>query len=478
MLARAGALIDLVAQPVYVWLFGLASFGLYAVLWATVNLIENIADLGMTGALQRTVPQATDDREAARALGTALVAGVLPCVAIAAMVSIFAPEVAPLFNVAARDAALLTGAIRLFAWALPLWAFVEIATSALRARRVFGAEIRLRIFWEQVIRLGLALALWPVFGTITALLVAHLASLAIVALLCVRLLARHYDLRALAGWHGETVRAGLAVLPAQAVARAFGDAPPIALNALLPGAAGATAGGLYVIARKLSSVVQLVRTGFAYVLAPLASAAARGGVEAVRPIYAFATRMAVALALPLGLVLAASADALLALYGAGAETARGALIVLILTRTAEAVIGAAQPVQQVIGSYRGQIGTSLIGLVVAAIAAALLVPASPITGMALAVSLGVLVAALAPLALLWRSGLDPFAPPFARAALIALAVGFAAAAIAVALPPRAWSPPAILPIALAALWASVRLALPADDRSTFGATGRRLGLTR
>ena len=41
----------------------------------------------------------------------------------------------------------------MFAWALPLWTFIEIATSAARARRAFGPEIRLRIFWEQIARI-------------------------------------------------------------------------------------------------------------------------------------------------------------------------------------------------------------------------------------------------------------------------------------------------------------------------------------
>jgi hypothetical protein len=52
-LARMGALIEAVAQPLYTWLFGLATYGLYVALWAAVNLIANIVDLSMTNALQR-----------------------------------------------------------------------------------------------------------------------------------------------------------------------------------------------------------------------------------------------------------------------------------------------------------------------------------------------------------------------------------------------------------------------------------------
>ena len=44
LLARIGGLIEVVSQPLYVWMFGLASFGLYTVLWAAINLFENIFD--------------------------------------------------------------------------------------------------------------------------------------------------------------------------------------------------------------------------------------------------------------------------------------------------------------------------------------------------------------------------------------------------------------------------------------------------
>ena len=32
-LSRAGALIEALAQPLYIWLFGLATYGVYVVLW-------------------------------------------------------------------------------------------------------------------------------------------------------------------------------------------------------------------------------------------------------------------------------------------------------------------------------------------------------------------------------------------------------------------------------------------------------------
>lgn len=486
LLARLGGVIDVVSQPVYVWLFGLAGYGIYAVLWAAVNLIENIADLGMTSSLQRVVPQAKDERAAVVALRSALLIGVLPCLIVAGAISLLAPHVAPLFNAAPKDQTALVEAVRLFAWALPLWAFVEISTSALRARRVFGAEIRLRIFWEQLIRLVLAATLYAAGLGIMALFVAHLTSLAIICLLSIRLLARQYDLRLF--FRGplidpvffETFRAGLAILPANAVARLFGDAPPIFLNALIPGAAGATAAALYTIARKVSSVVQLVRTAFAYVLAPLASAAAHGGKAEVQPIYAFATRLALAIVVPLGFVMAAGGEAILGLFGRGADAAHAALVVLILARMTEAVFGSAVPVQQVIGGYRAQVIASAIGLAAAAAIGWPLVERYGLTGMALATSTGFIIAAIIPLFQLHRyDSIHPFEPPFARMALRTVLIalpGLALAIPAAKIQPDVLQFPIVTLIAAASIWATCRFALPKADRAALGKAGRRLRL--
>src|SRR3546814_5594918 len=73
-------------------MFGLAGYGLYAVLWAAVNLLENIFDLGMTSAMQCTVPQSASGADAAAALRTAMVFGVGPCILVAALVAVFAAD--------------------------------------------------------------------------------------------------------------------------------------------------------------------------------------------------------------------------------------------------------------------------------------------------------------------------------------------------------------------------------------------------
>lgn len=485
MLARMGALVEVVSQPIYVAMFGLAGFGLYAVLWSAVNLLENIFDLGMTSALQRTVPQAKDDSEALCALRAALLVGVLPCAAVACIIFLYAPQIAPLLNVRPEDEALLVPAVRLFVWALPLWALVEVATSAVRARHVFGAEIRLRIFWEQLIRLVLALVFWGIGWGLSGLFIAHMCSLLATAMLSIRLLARHYPLRGMGQgrWFGsmfvQTAQAGLAVLPANVLARLFGDAPTIILNQLLPGAAGAKIAGLFTIGRKISSIVQVVRTAFVYVLAPLASSALRNDIAQVRAIYGYATRLITVIVLPLAMVLSGGVLPLLAMFGTEARGARVAVLLLIAGRALEAVVGISVPVQQVASTHQRQIVASLSGFVIACIAGWMLVGFDALGGVSAAVAIGLVSAALIPMIQLWRfDHIQPFDAGFLRLLGISLlggAGGMALALLSGALPN--WIALPLLPLlAGGAIWASARLALSAEDRHSLGKTGRRMRL--
>ena len=486
VLARLGAVVEIVAQPLYVLMFGLAGYGLYAVLWATVNLIENIFDMGMTSAMQRTVPQSASDAEAAAALRTAMLFGVGPCLVVAALVAAFAADLAPFLNVADHDRPLVVPAIRLFVWALPLWAFVEIATSAMRARMVFGAEIRLRIVWEQIMRLVFAGLFFAGGLGLKGLFIAHLCSLAITALLCARLLARYYRLADF--WRGgrgseierHTLWAGLSTLPSNIIARLFGDAPALILNLLLPGAAGAAAAGLFTIARKLSSVVQLVRTAFVYVMAPLAASAEREDRAQVADIYAYATRLIAAIALPLAAVLAAGSSSLLSLFGPQAHVAQAAVIILLFARAFEAVLGISMPVLQVVAAFRHQLTASLCGVIVALGAGWLIVGhLDALTGVTLAMSIGLVVMAATPmLQLAISEKLHPFDSRFPAVALRGTAITGAAGAMAL-LASRLPDPvalPLIVLIAAAAIWLAIRFTLPEGDRASLGKVGRTLRL--
>jgi O-antigen/teichoic acid export membrane protein len=486
VLARLGAVVEIVAQPLYVLMFGLTGYGLYAVLWATINLLENFFDVGMTSAMQRTVPQSASDAEAAAALRTAMIFGVTPCIIVAALIAAFAADLAPLFNVAPGDVPLVAPAIRLFIWALPLWAFVEIATSAMRARMVFGAEIRLRIMWEQILRLVFAALLFAAGFGLEGLFIAHLCSLAITAILCIRLLARYYSLADLwrGPWASETARqtfwAGLSILPSNIIGRLFGDAPTLILNQLLPGATGAAAAGLFTIARKLSSVVQLVRIAFTYVIAPLAASAEREDRAQVADIYAYATRLISAIALPLAAVLAAGSSSLLSLFGSQAQVAQVAVIILLFARAFEAVLGISQPVLQVVAAFRHQLTASLFGVIVALGAGWLIIGhLDALTGVTLATAIGLVVMAAIPtIQLAMTEKLHPFDHQFPTVALRGLGITIVAgaAALLVSRLPDPVALPLIILIAVASIWLSMRFALPFADRASLGKTGRRLRL--
>ena len=486
LLARLGAVIEVVTQPMYVALFGLASFGLHAVLWAAVNVLENVCDLGMTGALQRTVPQAQSEAEAVASLRAAILLGVVPCIIIAAIVTIIAPSLVNIFNASVADTGQLGAIIPLFVWTLPLWAFVEIATSALRARQVFGAEVRIRWFWEQVVRLAVTVILWMIGVGTVALFYAHLISLSVICLICVRMLGQYYDLRLLFVCTNErpiwkdTLFAGLAILPSNIVARLFSDAPTIALNAWLPGANGAAAAGLFAIVRKISSIVQLVRIAFAHVLAPLASLASTANRAMVQDIYGFATRVSITVALPLGAILAAWSAVVLGIFGAEARVALPAFAALVVARVIEAIVGTASPVQQVISGYRSQLAGSILGVAVAVLIGWWVMPAGGLTGVTISVSAGIVIAAIVPL---WQVNryerIHPFAAPFSGTAIRATAIavtGFVLSQICLAAPALLY-PPLFIASLTASLWCAARFALPPQDRAALGNIGRVLRLT-
>jgi O-antigen/teichoic acid export membrane protein len=472
-LARLGALIELVAQPAYTWLFGIATYGVYTVLWAAVNIVENLVDLSMTQALQRVVP-AADDADAHAAVRFALLVSVIPAALIALGVSLSAEQIASAISAAPEDQAQLPLAIALFAWALPLWTFVEVATSAARARRAFGPEIRLRIFWEQVARLAFAVGFFAVGMHSLGLLMAHLASLLLTAILSARLLGRYYDMRLLLtapaapALRRELLTSGFALLPSAVSRRLFNDLPAILLNLTFPGAKGATAAGLFGVARKVASIPLIVRQAFQYVLAPLATAQAVHDRAGMQAIYGFATRSSIALVIPLSALLMLLASDILSLFAPEAAAALPLLLILVLGRAGEAVVGPATPVVEMTGHRILPLVNSVAGLAVWAALGAWLVPSQGATGMAWAVTAGtVLIAWAATLELRLSDGLVAFD----KAALRALAVAIAAAALLWALgrlaeplgaPIRAGI---LFAIFWPLLWAALRFGLPVSDRA-------------
>jgi O-antigen/teichoic acid export membrane protein len=481
-LARAGALIEAVAQPLFIWLFGLASYGIYIVLWSAVNLISNIVDLAMTAALQRVVPCLDEEERVHAAVKFALLVAVLPAALIAVLVSANAESIATLFAAAPEDRAVLPTAIGFFVWALPVWTFIEVATSAARARRAFGPEIRLRIFWEQIARILFALAFFGIGMRGLGLMAAHLSSLILTAALCLPLLARYYDL-------GRLIRApidrplarsllasGLALLPASLSRRLLIDASPVLINLMIPGARGASAAALFDIARKISTIPLFIRQAFQYVMAPLSSAQAHADREAIGPIYRFACRVSTALVVPLSGLLIFGGRDILSVYRAEAVAALPLIYVLVTARAGEAIVGPASSVVEMTGHRALPLLNSLAGTALWALLAFLLVPSLEAMGMTIAIAAATLLTAAAATAELRLSErLSPFDGQLLRGLLVALA-GVALMALA------EYSAGGPLRFALLLLlwaltsWCALRFGLVAGDREALGGLAKRLRL--
>ncbi|MDT9598566.1 lipopolysaccharide biosynthesis protein [Sphingosinicella rhizophila] len=481
-LARSGALIEAVAQPLYIWLFGLAAYGLYVVFWGAVNLLANIVDLSMTSALQRTVPTEDAEEGAHRAVKGALIVALIPAFAIALIVTLNAEAVAGIFSAAPADRAAMPRAVALFVWALPLWTFIEVATSAARARRAFGPEIRLRIFWEQIARILFALSFFALGFATLGMMAAHLCSLALTAILCVPLLARYYDLKLLVRVPlrraplSSLIVSGLALLPANLSRRMLIDAPPLALNLMLPGAGGAAAAALFEIARKIATVPLIVRQAFQYVMAPLSSAQARVDRKAIAPLYRFASRVSTALVVPLvGLLIFASLD-ILSLYRPEALAALPLLYILVASRAVEAVVGPATPIVEMIGHRGLPLLNSLIGLALWAVFAWLLVPLHGPIGMAIAVAAAtVATSAAATVELRVSDNLSPFDGKLVHGLGMAL-LGVAMMALAAEVTGGPVRFLTVLTIWAATSWCALRFGLVRGDREALGGFARRLRL--
>ena len=478
-LARMGALIEAIAQPLFIWLFGLATYGLYVVLWGAVNLLSNLADLSMTAALQRVVPT-QEEEEGNASVKLAFLIALVPTCLIALLVSLNAEGLAGLLSAAPEDAATLPTAIAIFAWALPLWTFVEVATSAARARRAFGPEIRLRIFWEQIARILFALGFAALGASSLGLVLAHLASLALTALLCLPLLARYYDLGRLARAPlprpGSLALSGIALLPATLARRILIDAPPIVLNLMLAGAGGAVAAGLFEVARKISTVPLIVRQAFQYVMAPLSSAQAHLDRSEIAPLYRFASRVSTALVVPLtGLLVFAGAD-ILSLYRAEARAALPLLWILAGARAVEAIVGPATPIVEMTGHRGLPLLNSGLGVALWAALAWALVPPMGATGMVIAVAAAtVLIAYAAALELRIAEGLSPFDRKLLRGLAIALAgLGLMALAEHLLDGPARFA--AVFTLWALTSWIALRFGLVRSDREALGILAVRLRL--
>ncbi|WP_286828388.1 MULTISPECIES: lipopolysaccharide biosynthesis protein [Kordiimonas] len=480
-LGRMGALIEAVSVIAFTWYYGAATFGLFAVLWSYVKVSTAVSDAAMTTALQRFVPKANGN-DPELAVGYAIKFSFLIAITIAALTCYFAPDLAGVISAAEDDADHLINVIRIYVWVLPFWTMVEVGTAAIRARRKFGPEIRVRVFYEQGLRLiaaiGFALMDYMTYG----LFIAHLVSVVLSAALALRLVGKHYDFGKVlrAPMTGPMPRAmrqyGFTVMPANLIKKLFSEFPVMFLNYLLPGAAGAAAGGYYAVARKIASALQAVRMTFEYVMAPLAAEKdGHGDHVALQDMFAYATRLSVTLALPFGAALVLARNDILATMQPQFQTAAAAMSILCAGRVLEAATGPSSAIIEMLGHRSLPAINGVLGLITLLLLGNWLIPLYGVTGAAVAAATGLNVTAIAGLIetyfifRLW---------PYDRHAIRPLIVSLVTSGIMLSLIPASnhWPVPVGILGAVAGLLISVmilvRYGLNHEDANALGRIGK------
>jgi len=480
-LGRMGALIEAVAIIAFTWLYGLTNFGLYATIWSFIIIATPLAQTAMPLVLQRFVPRGDSDN-AHSAIGFALKWSFLAASLLALVVSIYAPELAARMEADPDDIPHLTNIIRVFVWSLPFWVLVEVGTSAIRSLRIFGPEIKVRIVYEQGIRLilglGLAFAGYITYG----LFIAHFVSVFFTGLLTLRLLSKHLDLKTLlkAPMTGDLPKAMLKyarpITPAWMIKSLFSELPVLFLNFFLPGARGLDAAGLYKVARQFTSVLQMVGITFEYVMAPLAAEkAGKTDKTGLQDMFSYAVRLSTVIALPFcAAVILASKD-ILSMMEPQFMTATYAVVVLAIGRMIEAMAGPSTAIIDMLGHRFLPLTNFLMGLFAMSVLSAYLIPLYGVTGGAIAAAVAMNVTALLALAetmILFK--LRPYDHNIIRPLLISL-LATSVLVYLITLTKYMASPIAIT-LALAGLFASlfvvVRYGLTPTDAAALGPLAR------
>lgn len=402
-LGRAGAFIEILSVFLFAQMYGSETFGLFFVLWSIAQPLAIISDFGMTMALQRFVPQESDEVQIGRVLKYALSISLSISTAVALILVFSAPELAKLINANERDSQHLVEIIRIYAWAVPLWCLIDVATAAIRARRVFGPEVRVRVFYEQGFRLVFG-SLFFFLGYLSfGLFIAHLIGLLATVVLAFRLIHKYYGLHHLFARTGydkavikEMITFSSSMIIPNLAKKWHSVLPVLFLNFLLPGARGAEAAGIYGVARKIVSVLNAFRESFEYVLAPMASA--KNLMEnrpQLREMYAFATRISLAAFIPTAVLVVCFRFELLRLSGSEFLQGTGAILVLALGRFFEVATGPASSIIAMIGRYRIPLFNAIGGIFTTAAIALWLVPNYGLTGGAVAAAAGISFMSLA-----------------------------------------------------------------------------------
>lgn len=403
-LGKLGAVIEPVSVIVFANFYGAATLGIFLLLWGYVLITSGMSDLAMTTALQRYVPADNDEDRIHRVLRAALVISLSLSLSLALAVSLAAPWLQQYINAAPEITPHLGTIVALYAWAIPLWCFIDVSTAAVRARRAFGPEVKVRIFYEQGLRLILGVAFFFFGVEHYGLFLAHLFALFVAGLLSLRLLSRYYDLgklirvRAPKELYRELVSFGLPMSGNNFLKKSHSNFPIFVLNFMLPGTAGAVAVAVYAVGRKVVSALQVIRQSFEYVMAPLASAknalTERGGLQ---DMYAFATRLICTLFIPIGTAVVMLRHDIAALVGPTFEGAGIIIAILAIGRAVEAFTGPSQAVLEMLAKSRIPLFNGLTGFVVTMGLMLVMTPKWGAAGAAIATAIGMNIPSIASL---------------------------------------------------------------------------------
>jgi len=364
-LGQSAAVVEAVGLLAFTWLYPTDVFGIFLTLWAALKVLTAVTEFAMTTSQQRFTPATKGKDGEAKILKAALSVSLLSSFLGAFLIVIFAPEIAGYFNSGDVSKETFTKIIRIYAWALPFWTMVEVVTASVRAKRKFGPEIRVRIAYEQGLRLIAGVALFFIGFETFGLFYAHLFSIVVASLLALKLVGRFYNWQDVfkakidAAFLKEFLSFSAMMMPANFIKKMFIVGSVIIVNKAL----GADAAAIYGLGRHLSSVLQVVHLSFEYVMAPFASLKNALAKKAeLQSLYSFTTRIIAVLVLPFGVLLIYISRDILTVFRPEYAAATSVIIVLTAGRITEALMGTSAAMIEMIGHRTLPLINNLLGL--------------------------------------------------------------------------------------------------------------------
>lgn len=411
-IGQSGAAVEALSLLAFTWLYATSVVGLYFTFYAALKVLGAITEGAMTTAQQRYTPAARTTIEEARIFKAAVVVSGTASLVLTAIVFALAPLLALFFEGGPLSNSELTAMLRLYVFALPFFTLVEVLTASVRAQHAFGPEIRVRVFYEQVLRLFFAVALFFVGVKTYGLIIAHTLSTLGAFVLSFFLAKRYYNFKEVMhtrleiSFLKEFFAFSALMTPANVIKKFFLVGPVIIVNKAL----GAEAAAIFGLGRHISSILQIVHLSFDYVMAPYASLKnAFAHRQELGELYNFTTRLIVVLVLPFGVWLIFASYDILSIFKPDYIAASGVIILLTAGRVAEALCGTSTALVEMLGHKTLPVFNNLIGLAVLFALQYILKVDWGVYGVAMATSAGIVTVSALSLVETWYfSGLLPY----------------------------------------------------------------------